>query len=167
MRTGLVALTMACFCVVSQCSTPGQFYLIYGPLASETPQEYSAAFKGDLNHPESISAVLAYGEGFEGRWTSTRTRTGKTRFQDTPIPPQPELRQAWDTIYGEGFFIAHVLGARFFERAVLTGSKGTVLQVEIYRRPHDTDLDPRLAVPLDIQGVAQDDKGDIYKIIFQ
>jgi hypothetical protein len=165
MKIGLAILTLVCACATSQCAAPGQFYLIYGPLASQTPQEYSAAFKGDLNHPESLSAVLAYGEGFQGRWISTSA--GKTRFQDTPTPPQPELRLAWDTIYGQGFFIAHVLGARFFERAVLTGSKGTVLQVEIYRRVHDSDSDSRVAAPLDIQGVAQDDKGDIYKVVFQ
>jgi hypothetical protein len=48
----------------------------------------------------------------------------------------------------------------------MNGSKGTVLQVEIYRRVHDSDGDPRVAAPIDIQGVAQDDKGNIYKVVF-
>ena len=48
----------------------------------------------------------------------------------------------------------------------MNGSKGTVLQVEIYRRVHDSDGDPRVEAPIDIQGVAQDDKGNVYKVVF-
>ena len=76
------------------------------------------------------------------------------------------MRAAWDAVYGPGFYVAHILGANFFERTIMNGSKGTVLQVEIYRRVHDSDGDPRVAAPIDIQGVAQDDKGNIYKVVF-
>ena len=40
-----------------------------------------------------------------------------------------ELSAAWDIVYGSGFYLAHVLGTPI-NRATLTGSKGTTLQVE-------------------------------------
>jgi hypothetical protein len=166
MKIGFTALILLCVCLVSGCDVPGNFYLIQGPsLAGVMPAAFSATFKGDLNYPQGFSAVLAQGEGFQGPWSSI---AGQTRRISAPVPPQPELASAWDMVYGEGFFVAHVVGARFFERTVLTGSKGTALQVEIYRRAHDSDGDwnRRNAAPLDILGVAQDDKGNTYKVVF-
>jgi hypothetical protein len=165
MRIGLIALILASVCAVAEGAVQGNFYPVQGPLASRTPPPvFSASFKGDLINPESLSAVLAGGEAFKGKWISVTT--GKRRFQDAPVPPQPELKAAWDAVYGQGFFVAHILGAQFFERTILTGSKGTVLQVEIYRRIHEGDGERYSGPPLDIQGVAQDDKGNIYKVVF-
>jgi len=164
MKTVVAALMLLCVCLISGCSIPGNFYLIQGPsLAGETPATFSASLKG-LIHPEGLSAVLANGEGFQGKWVSVSS--GKRRIQDASIPPDPKLAAAWDKVYGQGFFVAHIVGTRFFARTMLTGSKGTVLQVEIYRREHDSDSDRRDAGPIDIKGVAQDDKGNIYKVVF-
>jgi hypothetical protein len=38
----------------------------------------------------------------------------------------------WDTIYGHGFYVAHVLGTPQFARATLTGDKGTTVELEVY-----------------------------------
>jgi hypothetical protein len=64
--------------------------------------------------------------------------------------PQPNLAFAWDAVYGEGFFVAHILGKKFGQ-GVFTGSQGTVLQVEC--------LDGR-------NGVAVDNKGNTYKMVW-
>jgi hypothetical protein len=75
----------------------------------------------------------------------------------TPAPatdaislPQPNLAFAWDAVYGEGFFVAHILGNKFGQ-GVFTGNQGTVLQVE--------SLDGR-------NGVAVDNKGNTYKMVW-
>ena len=165
MKTLFALLLFSCAAAVSVAAVPGNFYLVQGPLASQSqPPLYSASYKGDLLNPEGISATLAGGESFRGKWISVTP--GKRRFSAPPVPPEPELRAAWDAVYGPGFYVAHILGANFFERTIMNGSKGTVLQVEIYRRVHDSDGDPRVAAPIDIQGVAQDDKGNIYKVVF-
>lgn len=164
MKIGLAILMLVSTCVVAPCATPGNFYLVQGPLSSQTPIAFSADLKREP-YPRSLSAVLANGEGFQGRWKSGAA--GKTRMQDVPVvPPQPELTAAWDAIYGQGFFVAQILGAKNFARTVLTGSKGTVLQVEIHWRMSDVYRDSRNATLLDIEGVAQDDKGNVYKVVF-
>ena len=164
MKIGLAILMLVCVCAVAPCATRGNFYLVQGPLSSQTPIAFSADLKGDP-YPRNLSAMLASGEGFQGRWKSGAA--GKIRMQDAPVvPPQPELTAAWDAIYGQGFFVAQILGAKNFARTVLTGSKGTILQVEIHWRVSEDSRYPRNAGLLDIQGVAQDDKGNVYKVVF-
>jgi hypothetical protein len=65
-------------------------------------------------------------------------------------PPQLNLGFAWDAIYGQGYFVAHLLG-QSCGHSVMTGSKGTVLQVE-FNFP---------------RGVAIDNKGNLYKLVWQ
>lgn len=164
MKTLLALLLFSCVAAVSVAAVPGNFYLVQGPLAGQSqPPLYSASFRGDLLTPEGLSATLAGGESFQGKWISVTP--GKRRYSDPPVPPEPQLKAVWDAVYGPGFCLAHVLGATFFERTVIDGSKG-MLPVKIYRRVHDSDGDPRVAAPIDIQGVAQDDKGNVYKVVF-
>lgn len=64
--------------------------------------------------------------------------------------PQPNLAFAWDEVYGQGFFVAHILGKQIGQ-GIFTGKQGTVLQLE--------SLDGR-------NGVAVDNKGNIYKVVW-
>jgi hypothetical protein len=75
-------------------------------------------------------------------------------------PQLTNLASAWDTVYGQGFYTAHVLGTKFFARASITGNQGTVLEVEMYRLEPNTQ-NPG---PIEIKGVAKDSKGNIYKL---
>jgi hypothetical protein len=43
--------------------------------------------------------------------------------------PQPNLAFAWDAVYGQGFFVAKILGKKFGQ-GVFIGNQGTLLQVE-------------------------------------
>jgi hypothetical protein len=65
-----------------------------------------------------------------------------------------DMGSAWDLVYGQGFYLAHVLGEAQYGRAVVTGSKGTVLETEIF------SPGPGVA-----KAVAKDDKGNIYKVV--
>ena len=67
----------------------------------------------------------------------------------------------WDTVYGTGFYVAHVLGAKLYARAVVTGNRGTILNVEIYR-----PLDQAESKPGTPKGVTKDNKDNIYKLVF-
>ena len=71
------------------------------------------------------------------------------------------LSAEWDTVYGTGFYVANVLGTRLYARAVLTGNRGTTLNVELYKpdKVENTTIGA-------IKGVAKDDKGNIYKVAF-
>jgi hypothetical protein len=84
------------------------------------------------------------------------------RSQSTGDAASFNLASAWDTVYGQSFYSAHVLGARLFTRTAMTGSKETILQVEMYKQ-EDEKAD---ATSLGIRGVAKDSKGNIYKLVF-
>jgi hypothetical protein len=77
---------------------------------------------------------------------------------DTTTPSGVNWPKAWDAVYGGGYYTANVLGARLHVRSTLTGSNGATLDVEMYRR----DVPGQLT---EIRGVAQDNRGNIYKIV--
>lgn len=64
----------------------------------------------------------------------------------------------WDSVYGAGFFVTNVLGNRVFARAILSGTKGTTLNVEFY--------DPTPGQITNVKGIAKDNKGNIFKMTF-
>jgi hypothetical protein len=77
----------------------------------------------------------------------------KTPETPSSYLPQPNLAFAWDVVYGQGYFLAHVLGTRL-RQAIVTGDMGTVLQVECqFTDGHSA-----------FNGVAVDSKGNIYKV---
>jgi hypothetical protein len=142
------------------------FYPVQVRLASQTPPAvFSACFKGDLINPESLSAALASGEALNGKWISVTTGK-KTLPGPSGSSPKPELKAVWDAVYGQEFFVAHTLDAKFCERTILTGSKGTVLEVEIYLRIQEGEGERSSGPPLDIQAVAQRDTSNMYKVVF-
>jgi hypothetical protein len=160
MKTKLVlVIALFCVCMISGCYRYARLYPIQGPLASQTPSPiFTAKITGAFNSG-NLSVILANGETFTGPWKALSV---KTRAQNaaSSTPEQVSLASAWDTVYGQGFYTAHVLGTRLFAQAVLTGNQGTVLQVEMYRQEHGADS----SAPLDIKGVAKDSKGNIYKL---
>jgi hypothetical protein len=68
------------------------------------------------------------------------------------------LPVTWDRVYGEGFFVANILGNPVFARAVLAGTKGTILNVEFYA--------PTPGQMTNVKGVAVDNDGNIFKLTF-
>ena len=158
------ALVLLAVCMISGCTFTGRLYPVQGPLSSQTPTPIFTAKMTGMLKPQTISAVLSNGEVFKGTWA---VPTVKVRADSAAAgtPQLTSLASAWDTVYGQGFYTAHVLGTRFFAQTSLTGSQGNVLQVEMYRQEHGSDSDPHNAAPLDIKGVAKDSKGNIYKVV--
>jgi hypothetical protein len=75
-----------------------------------------------------------------------------------PVPSSvpPAMTEDWDTVYGNGSYTAQVLGQGQDVRGVLTGNRGTSIRMELSYNPP--------SIPL--EGVAQDDKGDLFKVAF-
>jgi hypothetical protein len=79
----------------------------------------------------------------------------------TRIQSANDVASIWDTIYGPGFYVSHVLGATLYARVVATGNRGTVLNVEMYEPYFEPAGRPENA----IKGVAKDNKDNIYKLV--
>jgi hypothetical protein len=79
----------------------------------------------------------------------------KTPQDPSAYLPQPNLAFAWDAIYGQGFFLAQILGNQI-KQVVAKGDQGTVIQVECLPA----------GGPNSLNGVAVDSKGNLYKVVF-
>jgi hypothetical protein len=136
-----------------------KLYPVQGPLTSQTPAPvFSAQVKRPLFGAGSETKLLkswtvADGEVLEGKFAKVNATSMNTKTPGTPdsYPPQPNLAFAWDAVYGQGYFAAHILGKKIWQ-GVFTGDHGTVLQVEL--------LD-------DLHGAAVDNKGNVYKEVWQ
>jgi hypothetical protein len=102
--------------------------------------------------------VLSNGEAFQGPW--------KMIYQKAALPDQSAgasesstLASSWDAVYGQGFYVAHVLGKPYFAHTTLTGNQGTILQVELYE-PEFSGV-----TVVGTKGVAKDSNGNIYKLV--
>jgi hypothetical protein len=134
-----------------------KIYPVEGPLAVQTPQP---VFAGQIRRPMvSIGPVflllkswtVANGEVLQGKPKTVKATSVSTLSTAASYPPQPNLAFAWDAVYGQGFFVKHILGNKIGQ-GVFTGSQGTVLQVE--------SLNGKT-------GVAVDNKGNMYKMVWQ
>jgi hypothetical protein len=98
------------------------------------------------------SWIVANGEVLTGKCAAVKPSSLNEKTPGAPdsYPPQPDLAFAWDAIYGQGYFAAHILGQKFWQ-GIFTGKMGTVLQVEILDSEH---------------GAAVDNKGNIYKVVW-
>lgn len=67
-----------------------------------------------------------------------------------------DLKVAWDSVYGQGDYVAHVVGSPTHCTAKLTGSRQTIFRLQAYNETADTPL----------KGIAEDSDGNIYKLAF-
>jgi len=154
MKTGLVLA----FLIAGNVAALGQkLYPVQGPLAA---QPAPPVFTGQIRHPIFGGALptllkswtLANGETASGKCAASKATSVNPKTPGSPdsYPPQPNLAFAWDAIYGQGYFAAHILGRKMWQ-GVFRGDQGTVLQVEILDGQH---------------GAAVDNKGNLYKVVW-
>jgi hypothetical protein len=147
-----LVLTLALFCTIG-CSINGRFYPIKGPLAAQAPQPVFAG-KFTARPPYlDVTATLNNGE----KATGSLLRVYPVPKGVTLPPPAP-MQDQWDEIFGKGNYVATVLGQGQDAQGVLTGSGGTILNVEIHANG--------MGGGTTLVGVAQDNKGNLYKIAF-
>jgi hypothetical protein len=155
-----LALSLLCVCTLTGCAT-ARLYPVQGPLSSQNPPPvYVAKFSGAFNSGD-LSVVLGGGEVCKGHWAQVPRPNTPQAATTAAAATGDNLSAEWDTVYGTGFYVAHVLGTRLYARAVLTGNRGTTLNVELYKpdKVENTSVSA-------IKGVAKDDKGNIYKVAF-
>lgn len=158
MRTRfLIAIGLLALCVSAPHALRAQrLYPVQGPATAQTPPPN---FNAKLT-AKTISLTQTGGETFQGPWKTVTITYANPKAPGTPssYPPQPNLAFAWDVVYGQGFFLANILGSKDVGQATLTGSNGTVLQIEFQA--------DKLGLPVEnIFGVAVDNKGNIYKMV--
>jgi hypothetical protein len=138
-----------------------RLYPVVGPAATQAaPPVFNAKLAGSLGKSGKISLTRADGESFQGTWSFVTATYANVKTPGTPAsyPPQPNLAFAWDLVYGQGYYIATILGSENVGEATATGDHGTVLQIEFHRE--------QLGVPEDDHfGVAVDNKGNVYKVV--
>ncbi len=159
MRTKVCLSTVAlCVCILlrSDYALGQKLYPVQGPLASQTAP---AVFSGQIRRPmfggalpTLLTSWTITGEVLTGKCVALKTTSMNTKTPGTSesYPPQPNLAFAWDVVYGQGYFAAHILGGKIWQ-GTFTGNQGTVLQVEILDGQH---------------GAAVDNKGNIYKVVW-
>jgi hypothetical protein len=145
-----IVLLMLMSSVLGGCMVmvPGHLYPIQGALSAETPVPiYPITLSGVLKSG-TLSATLQNAEVCSGKWSAVAQND----------PTAGKLSADWDRVYGPGFFVANVLGNAVFVRAVLTGTKGTILNVELY--------DPTPGDVTRVKGIAVDNNGNLFKVTF-
>lgn len=148
-------LLVAAFLSMLGCAVTARLYPVQGPLSALAPQPvFPGKISGFVNSG-SVSFTLSDGETCKGQWTRVvpmKTSAGATI---SDAPGSNGMPVVWDAVYGPGYYVSHVLGSSLYARAAITGSKGTVLDVEFYK-PGDNH----------VFGVAKDSKGNTYKMAF-
>ena len=142
--------------VMLGCSRTYRFYPVQGPLSAQTPSPVLVAKMTGAISSGSISVVLSDGEVCTGRWAEV-PRLQVPKGANTATVPADSMSSVWDTVYGSGYYVSHVLGARS-ARGVISGNQGTVLNVELYATPEGEHT-------FVIKGVAKDNKDNIYKVV--
>jgi hypothetical protein len=157
MKTKL-SLLLVLASLMSGCMAMGHFYPVQGPLSAQTPVPvYTAKLTGAFNSG-SISVDIGEGQPCSGRWATAHTEPASNGPSGGAAPNN--LAAEWDTVYGQGFYVAHVLGAKLFARSRADCGNGVTLTIEMYRRDN-----PLENSPIEIRGVAKDSMGNIYKVV--
>jgi hypothetical protein len=139
-------------------------YPVKGPLSLQTPPPIYSAKMSGVFYSGTFSTALD-GEKFTGHWE----RVPRDNAPSSKIPTPQDLSSEWDSVYGVGFYRFKVREADFYLRTLATGNRGTILYVEMYR----TEQRPVIGtngneIPIiDMRGVARDNKGNVYKLIFR
>jgi hypothetical protein len=126
----------------------GHLFPVQGPAAAQNPPAvYSLSVSGQFN-TGTLTATLENNESCSGTWVQPKD-TDRSAGQ---------MSAQWDQVYGAGYFVAHVLGTGSVVHATLTCKQGTTLEAEFFRTNPGSFGGS--------QGVAQDSKGNLYKVTF-
>ena len=177
-------------CAITGCATRGGLYRVQVPGAVVTARTVPTATVKIKSAPTfltwpTISVVFENGEKFNGGLFPTSVSSARkgVQYSQSALPPHPNLADDWDAIYGKGFFQSNYGKPRprgagpfydgLFFQAILKGSQGTVLQIEVGGQTSCTPNDADSKYPggetctwdFNGTGVAADNKGNVYKYL--
>jgi hypothetical protein len=150
-------LASASFAVLlAACSTTATLYPVDGPLSKQRPLPVlTATVDGIMGNTGGISMTLPDGERCTGKWSSIAPMSVGFSTASASGTATNGMTSVWTTVYGSGFSVRNLPGVNKGE-AMLVGDRGTVIQVEFYTGSGTANG----------SGVAQDNKGNIYKVLF-
>ena len=146
------------------CHATARLYPVQGPLAAQTPAPVLVGRISGAFYSGTMTITGLQGEVFQGRWKAVK-QPAKSTAAPSAAPADSDMAPLWDSVYGSGFYVAHVLGTRLYARASLAGKTGDSLKVEFYR-PEDHGNSDAVSIRGSVRGVAKDDKGNVYKVTF-
>lgn len=154
-RSELSFMLFAIFLLVG-CSTTANFYPIEGPLSEHQPVPViKAKADGIMGNSGNISLTLPNGEFCEGHWSVIAPSSFTYSTASAQGNVTSGMASVWSTVYGSGFSVGNMPGVNKGE-AVLVGDQGTVIQCEFYTGSGTAHG----------SGVAKDNKGNIFKMLF-
>jgi hypothetical protein len=146
-------------CAMLGCSAKARLYPVQGPLSAQTPLPVLVGkVTGGPINPKNISVVLSDGEVCKGRWAMVHPVKVPKGANTATAPATNGMQAVWDTVYGPGYYVSHVLGTKYYAQSVASGDKGTVLNVEMYMPEAGSG---------GIKGVAKDNRDNLYKLVLQ
>lgn len=138
------------------CTTTATLFPVEGPLSKLSPPPLlTATVDGITGNTGNISLSMPDGEACKGRWSSIAPTAYRYSSGSATGTASSGLTSAWATVYGSGYSVGNVPGVNRGE-AMLVGQRGTVIQVEFYTGSGTANG----------TGVARDNKGNTYKVIF-
>lgn len=154
LRAILTALTLVAS--LTACSTTATLYPVDGPLSKQRPLPIlTAAVDGIMGNTEGISLSLPDSEHCTGRWSSIAPMSVGYSAGSATGSATNGMASVWATVYGSGFSVRNLAGVNKGE-VMLVGDRGTVIQVEFYTGSGTANG----------TGVAKDNKGNIFKVLF-
>lgn len=157
MKRWFVCLIMVSIVMVlAGCSTTAELFPVKGPLSKQLPiPVLRAHVKGIMGNSGQISLVLPDGEQCAGRWSSVAPEFATATVMHATGYTAAARSSIWTTVYGNSFSFGNVPGANKGQ-AVLTGTKGTIIEVEYLTGSGTANG----------YGVATDNRGNVFKVIF-
>ncbi len=111
MRRKLVFVLLA-VSILAGCRATGRLYPVQGPLSTQTPTPILLAKVTGAFNSGNISVVLADGEVCKGRWATVPRVQVPKDVATVNSAPSTAMSSIWDTVYGSGFYVSHVLESR-------------------------------------------------------
>jgi hypothetical protein len=156
MREKLAFLIFALLIFFSGCSTKVYLYPVAGPLSKIQPTPVLIATADGINgNAGNMSLTLPDGEQFKGKWSSIAPTSVGYSGVSASGSATSGMTYAWSTVYDSEFSVSNPPGVNKGE-AMIVGNRGTVMQVEFYIGSGTANG----------TGVAKDNKGNIYKVLF-
>ncbi len=138
------------------CSTSANLYPVEGPLSKISPLPILIAkVEGILGNSGNISMSTADGESFTGKWSVISPMTSVFSSGSVNANTTTGLASVWTSVYGSGYSVANVGGVNSGQ-GMLIGNMGTVIEIE-FRVGSGTSSGT---------GVAKDNKGNIFRVLF-
>lgn len=141
---------------ITGCSTTAYFYPVSGPISESAPvPAIEAKADGIMGNTGNISLTLPSGEVLKGRWSVIAPMSVNYSQSSVSATATNGMSSVWTQVYGNGLTIRNKPGVNRGE-AFLTGNLGSTMQMEFYTGSGTANG----------FGVAKDNKGNIYKVIF-